>query len=98
MHHNDHSTRALFNPRNLNRTRPRITICPNTASIVDPRCLYASRPRFVNSFLSMRSLADNPLGIRPRGGGASRIAWRCFQSFVVAMNSSVSTRVIGVGA
>ena len=68
---------------------PRITIYQDTASIVGPRCLYASRHRFINSFRSFRSLADDPFRIRPRGG-AFLIALRCFQSFVVAMNGSVS--------
>jgi transposase len=90
-HHNDHSPFTFSIPRNQNRKSPRIAICPNTGSMVEPRSLYASRPRFVKSFRSIRSFAEKWAGIRPRGGGASRIALRCFQSFVVAMNSSVSS-------
>ena len=74
VHHNDYSARTFFNPRDLNRTNSRITIFQNTTSIVDPHCLYVSLPLFVNSFRSMRSLADNPLGIRLRGDGAPLIA------------------------
>ncbi len=48
------------------------------------------RPRLVNSLRSIRSRALMPLGIRPRGGGASRIALRCFQSLVVAIRYSHS--------
>ena len=37
---------------------------------------------------------SNFSGIRPRGGGRSRRALRCFQSFVVAINGSGGTTLM----
>ena len=65
-------------------------IWPKTGSTVWLRSLYRSRPRRVSILRSIRSRALMFLGIRPRGGGASRIALRCFQSLVVAIRYSQS--------
>ena len=84
----DHSLRQASNPRRMKRSKPRTSlICPNTGSTVRLRHLYSSRPRLVLSFRSINSVADRSNGIRPRGG-RSCIAFRCFQSFCVAINNS----------
>jgi len=84
-----HSLAHACSPRRMNRSQPRPSlICPNTGSTVWPRVLYKRRPRFVSSARSIRSRAVRRLGIRPRGAGCSRWAFRCFQSLFVATSSS----------
>ncbi len=79
-----HSLAQACSPRRMNRSQPRpILICPNTGSTVCPRSLYSRRPRFDSKARSIRSRDDRCAGgMRPRGGGYSRWALRCFPVLV----------------